>query len=37
VPQLGLPTEGQELGTVTPATAVSGQRAFLRGFFDRYL
>src|SRR4051812_5008336 len=37
VPQLGLPTEGQELGTVTPAAAVSGQRAFLRGFFDRYL
>jgi dienelactone hydrolase len=37
VPQLGLPTEGQELGTVTPAAAISGQRAFLRGFFDRYL
>src|SRR3954453_19270558 len=37
IPQLGLPTEGQELGTVTPAAAVSGQRAFLRGFFDRYL
>src|SRR4051794_15940864 len=37
VPQLGLPTEGQELGTVTPAAAVSGQRAFLHRFFDRYL
>src|SRR4051812_32119043 len=37
VPQLGLPVEGQELGTVTPAAAVSGQRAFLRRFFDRYL
>ena len=37
VPQLGLPTQGQELGTVTPAAAISGQRAFLRGFFDRYL
>src|SRR4051812_25391043 len=37
VPQLGLPTEGQELGTVTPAAAISGQRAFLREFFDRYL
>src|SRR3954469_20971090 len=37
VPQLGLPPEGQELGTVTPAAAISGQRTFLRGFFDRYL
>src|SRR4051812_18753788 len=37
VPQLGLPTEGEELGTISPAAAVSGQRAFLRGFFDRYL
>src|SRR4051812_14686597 len=25
-PQLGLPSKGQELGTVTPAAAVSGQR-----------
>ena len=37
VPQLGLPTAGEELGTVTPAAAVSGQRIFLRRFFDRYL
>src|SRR3954468_18891814 len=37
VPQLGLPTEGQELGAVTPEAAVAGQRAFLRRFFDRYL
>jgi dienelactone hydrolase len=37
VPQLDLPTEGQELGSVTPTAAVSGQRSFLRGFFDRYL
>jgi dienelactone hydrolase len=37
VPQLGLPTQGQELGTVTPTAAVAGQRAFLRGFFDHYL
>src|SRR3954451_15002472 len=37
VPQLGLPAEGQELGTVSPAAAVSWQRDFLRRFFDRYL
>src|SRR3954463_13540762 len=37
VPQLGLPTEGQELGTISPTAAVSGQRTFLRRFFDRYL
>src|SRR4051812_18106899 len=37
VPQLGLPTQGQELGTISPTAAVSGQRTFLRKFFDRYL
>jgi predicted dienelactone hydrolase len=37
IPQLGLPPEAAENGTVEPAAAISGQRAFLLRFFDRYL
>jgi len=37
VPQLGLPTHGQELGPISPTAAVAGQRTLLRRFFDRYL
>lgn len=37
IPQLGLDSTGQELGTVDPAMAVKQQRSWLRRFFDRYV
>jgi len=37
LPQLGLPPEAAENGTVEPAAAISGQRDFLLRWFNRYL